>query len=453
MDFGFESRDFNVELEDVEVKRIKRFERIWRFSYGGSIAYHVLHEGVAYFGSMDSFVYAVDVRTGKMLWRFKTSGSNYGSVSNVHKGLICVPSYDHNVYCLETKTGKEKWRFNTGDKVFGTPLIYGDVVYFGSKSGYFYKVNLNDGSLVWRFKTSGDISSAPALYGKNVMIGSFDGNWYCLDSETGNEIWRFKTGGEVVVDRPAKIYNDVLYVTSHDSYLYALDAETGKEIWRVRTGKFGNNTSPELLEDTLILGSRDGYLFAFTLEGKEKWRFRAGGQLIIGTSIHNGRIYFGAEDGNFFCLDKNGNEIWRFRMGEGGSYDYPTFFNGMIVVASMDCHLYALDENTGKEIWRFETSSRQPSRAPPTHEQFEVALKKETHTDDAISEGKYKKKKEESVSLSDYQVESEYSSESEYKQKSDYDVEWLIFEGAMEDMIWSNSEDLKPNPLVNLKQN
>jgi len=454
MPFGFEgfnTSGFEAEIEDVEVKRVKKFERIWKFSYGGSVAYHVLHEGIAYFGSMDNFVYAVDVRTGKVVWKFKTGGSNYGSVSEVHEGLICVPSYDHNLYCLDAKTGEEKWRFNTGDKLFGTPVLEGNFVYFGSRNGCFYKLNLDDGSLVWKFKTGGDISSAATLYGKNVMTGSFDGYWYCLEKETGKEIWRFRTGGEVAVDRPAKIYKGVLYITSHDSCLYAIDADTGREIWKAKTGKFGNNTSPEILEDTLIFGSRDGYVFGFTLEGKEKWRFRTGGYLVIGTSIHKGKIYFGAEDGNFFCLDKEGKEIWNFRMGEGGSYDYPSFYNGMVIVASMDCHLYALDELTGKDIWRFETSSRQPSTAPPAHEQFEIVLKKETHVEDAISEERYKNKNEESLSLSDYQIESEYSTTSEYKQKSDYDVSLVMFGEIMEDKICHSSSKVSIRPVLTLR--
>ncbi|UCC91588.1 MAG: PQQ-like beta-propeller repeat protein, partial [Candidatus Aenigmatarchaeota archaeon] len=216
------------------------------------------------------------------------------------------------------------------------------------------------------------------------------------------------------------------------------------------TGKYGNNTSAELLEDTLILGSRDGYVFAFTMNGKEKWRFRTG-CIVIGTSIHNNRIYFGSEDGNFFCLDENGKEIWRFRFGEGGSYDYPSFFKGKVIVASMDCHLYVLNEETGEEIWRFATSIKQTARAPPPHEQFEVVLKKETHAEEYVPEEKYKKK-EETVSLSNYHVESEYSSESEYRQKSDYDIEWVLFEGVLEgEDIWtSDLKDLSPQIL---KQN
>jgi outer membrane protein assembly factor BamB len=430
---GFESSDFETELEDVEVKRIKKFERIWRWGFGGSVAYHVLDDGIAYFAAMDAFVYAVDSVTGKLLWKFKTGASNFGSVSNVYKGFICVPSYDHNVYCLNANSGKEMWRFNTGDKAFGAPVIDDDVAFFSSRNGFFFAANLNDGSILWRFKTGGEIGSAPVVYGKNVMIGSFDGYWYCLDRKTGKEEWRFKTGGEIIIDLPAKIHDGILYITSHDSYLYAINAETGKEIWRTKTGKYGNNTSVNLVGDKLISGSRDGYVFAFTKDGKEKWRFRTGG-IVIGTSVHKNRIYFGSEDGNFHCIDADGKEIWRFRFGEGGSYDYPSFFNGMVIVGSMDCHVYALNEDTGEEVWRFETSSKQHAIGPPPHEQFEHVIKKETHIEDAISDEKYKSREVRTVSLSDYHFRNDYATTSEYKQKSDYDAQLVNFDEVLESL-------------------
>ncbi len=80
-----------------------------------------------------------------------------------------------------------------------------------------------------------------------------------------------------------------------------------------------------------------------------------------------------------------------------------------------------------------------------------MEVKKETHTEDAVSEEKYKsKKEEETVSLSDYHITSEYSSGSEYKQKSDYDTSFVMFEGVMEcEELWtSDLKALSPQSLM-----
>ena len=92
------------------------------------------------------------------------------------------------------------------------------------------------------------------------------------------------------------------------------------------------------------------------------------------------------------------------------------------------------------------------SYLPPVHAVFSAEIKKETHTEDAISEDRYKsKKKGEAVSLSDYHVASEYSSTSEYKQKSEYDTSFVMFEGEMQvEVMWISDLIAKQ---MNLKQN
>jgi hypothetical protein len=228
-----------------------------------------------------------------------------------------------------------------------------------------------------------------------------------------------------------------------------LDFETGKELWRFRTGKYGNSSSPIYYEGFLYHGTRDGIMYCLTLDGKEIWRFRCGEAMDCGIG-YNGMFLFCNGDGFFYSLDaKNGKELWRFRTGTV-NYHFPTVWNGKIYFSSMDCHLYVIDL-TGKEIWRFSTSTLKESEIPPTYSAWETEIKKETHIDEAVKESKYKKKKEESVSLSDYQIESEYEMTSEYKQKSDYDTNFVIFEGIMEvEDLWIS--DLKVSKLLTLTQ-
>lgn len=256
-------------------------------------------------------------------------------------------------------------------------------------------------------------------------------------------------GAEILNEQYNLVHNGKVYFASFDNYLYAVDIETGKEVWRFRTGKYGNSVGPEIMGDKLIHGSRDGNLFAINPEtGEELWRFKAEMGIFSGILIHENRIYFGCEDGNLYVLDSEGKELWRFRTG-GYVYHYPAVWNQTLYFGSWDCHLYAVDLNTHKELWRFATSDSTPAYMPPSRSMFEVRISKETHIEEPVSEDKYKKKKGETVSLSDYHVESEYSTESEYKQKSEYGVGFIMFEHILEteEIIWS-SENLKPKTLT-----
>ncbi len=404
MDIGFETfesgfSDFDVDVEEVLVKKTGKYDRIWRVGKGGSVCYHSSHDRYVYFGAMDSYVYKIDCVTGKELWRFRTGGKIGTNHAVVHR----------------------------------------EMVYVGSQDGYLYCIDSTKGKLIWRFKTGDEISSTPVVHENNVFIGSFDGYFYCIDTGTGQEIWRIRTGDNIQMDEPPLVYNGMIFVTSFDNYLRAINIETGKEVWRFKTGKYGHATGPKAWNGILYQGSRDGFFYALNMNGGELWRFKTGG-VTLGFGVLNNQIYITSEDGNLYCLSPEGNELWRFKTG-GGIYDHPTFYKGKIYFGSWDCNFYCVDSLTREESWRFETSSRVPAPVPPAKEQFTVEIKKETTFEEAESEDKYKKKKEKTVSLSDYHVKSEYHVESEYRQKSDYDTSFVMFEDVMEEITWIS--DLK----------
>jgi outer membrane protein assembly factor BamB len=444
MDFGFEgfeSAGLDVELEDIEVKRTKKFDRMWGVGFGGSINNGIrLVDGITYFGAMDSYVYAVDVTTGREVWRFKTSDGICESTPAVANGVLYIGSFDHRLYALDTKTGKFIWSFRTGGMIDASPEVSEGIVYFGSKDGNVYAVDCVTGNEVWRFRTGDEIASAPTVYGGMVFNGSFDKNFYCLDKETGKEIWRFRTGGEIHNDRPFLAREGRIYFTSFDSHLYCADVQTGKEIWRFKTGKYGNAGSPAYHDGIVYHGSRDGIFYAIDDEsGKELWRFRTERDESIDAIplIHNNRIYIGAGDSNFYCLDMSGREVWRYR-ASFSIFTSAAIFGNAILFTSMDCHLYALDLDTGEERWRFATSTLSISRLPPPYESFRLEVSKSGVVDHFDVKEKYKKGKSEVVSLSDYHVSSEYATTSEYKQKSDYDVQLVII-GEVSEMLSNNT--------------
>ena len=76
--------------------------------------------------------------------------------------------------------GVEQWRFETGNKIWSMPVVYEDVVYFGSLDHNVYAVSLKDtGSLragdeMWRFETDGAVAATPLVMNGRVYIGSFD---------------------------------------------------------------------------------------------------------------------------------------------------------------------------------------------------------------------------------------------------------------------------------------
>jgi polyvinyl alcohol dehydrogenase (cytochrome) len=77
---------------------------------------------------------ALDVATGNILWQTAdpTAGTiDTGSVS-VANGVMYAGSYSGQMYALDTKTGKILWNFASGGSVIDGPSIVDGVLYWGS---------------------------------------------------------------------------------------------------------------------------------------------------------------------------------------------------------------------------------------------------------------------------------------------------------------------------------
>ncbi|GEM_PF-2511961 len=132
---------------------------LWKFQADDGVGVmrgytHV--EGLVYFGAQKFF--AVDVRSGRKAWDFQGADRCGDVPPPYHNGTIFVGCYDGNMYALNAKTGKKIFAFRTGGPTISPPVIDNDVLYFGSTDTYLYALDLSKGKAIWTFKTG----AAPA---------------------------------------------------------------------------------------------------------------------------------------------------------------------------------------------------------------------------------------------------------------------------------------------------
>jgi eukaryotic-like serine/threonine-protein kinase len=170
--FGCESGDFYAVNFRGEMK--------WRFSAKRGITSSPwVHDNVVYFTSMDSYLYALDAKTGWSIWRYKMEKGSVVSPAYA-EGIIFCGSADGNIYGIDTRSAKELWRFKTEHQVSGSPIIYKDAVYCGSVDGKLYCLEYRTGRLRWKFETKGPIMGSPMVYDDIVYVGSADHFIYAL---------------------------------------------------------------------------------------------------------------------------------------------------------------------------------------------------------------------------------------------------------------------------------
>jgi outer membrane protein assembly factor BamB len=340
----------------------------WAFKTAGPVVSSpTVVGGVAYVGSDDQQLYAVDLATGKEKWKFATGGP-VRSTPAVVAGVIFVGSYDGVFYAVDAATGKEKWKFAMpGEKKFeakgmhgclpraqimpdfwdlylSSPAVADGVIYFGSGDGNCYALDAATGKLMWKFETKDVVHSSPAVVNGLVYFGSWDTYLYAVDAKTGQEKWKFKTGEDPVkynqtgIQSSPAVVDGVVYFGCRDSNVYALDAATGQEKWKYKTTWV--NASPAVVDGAVYFGtSIPAFFIALDARtGQERYKFDAHVPVFSSPAIAGGLAYFGSFSGKLYAVKlKGGTAVWEFQtesskknapdlLAADGTINYPAVF-------------------------------------------------------------------------------------------------------------------------------
>ncbi len=245
--------------------------------------------GLVYIGAYDGVMYAYNQTTGALVWSTKVGGS-IGSSPLVHDGLVYVsvetPEPNGHLSVLDAASGQEIWRDDAPtDHPHSSVSLDPEtgILVFGANDGVLYAYNITTRSLAWTYQTGDAIKGPVLVAGGSVFFGSWDHHVYRV-SLGGELLWRYRTGNAVMSGPGLDPNGGTLYIGSHDNRLYALDAQTGEPRWTYETG--GRViSSPTVLEDGVLAGSYDGYLYALTHDGMPMWRYQLAGRVTSSPAI------------------------------------------------------------------------------------------------------------------------------------------------------------------------
>ena len=163
------------------------------------------------FGSKDSddSVYALNATTGALVWRYRTSSRadlDVGAAPTISapgqnrfsQGVVYVTGKDKIVYALNLTTGSVIWKYtlaySTNADVSGSSLV-GNRLYVSSGTGV-YALNALTGALVWHALPTAAFNASPAVTGPSgsrvLLIGDLSGNLYALALSNGATLWTQK---------------------------------------------------------------------------------------------------------------------------------------------------------------------------------------------------------------------------------------------------------------------
>src|SRR5919202_1792921 len=348
-------------LDQITTENVVRMTPAWVFSFSphglhaGQSTYAfenspIVVDGVMYISGWDGWVWALDAKTGQLLWQYKHAIPFDTSLccGNVNRGVavangkVFVCTLNAHVLALDATNGACIWDVTSGDVRAGesltvAPLVVKDRVVVGSSGGEFGvrghldAYDMETGERVWRCYTipkPGEPGSetwpqegeAWTRGGANGWItGTFDPETNLLYWGTGNPAPDFD--GEV---RPGD--------NLHTDSVIAVDADTGEIRWHYQCTPHGQVT-PRIYPEA----EGEEVHFYPGPAGAKEWTHAAYSQ-------KTGLFYVPVQD--------TGATVARRRREFKESIPY---WGAAVVVDAEDLagSVTAFDPSTGQEVWRW----------------------------------------------------------------------------------------------------
>jgi alcohol dehydrogenase (cytochrome c) len=236
----------------------------------------LLVDGILYFTVPDN-IWAVDARSGHMIWRYNKPTSQGEHIGNrglaMYKGSLFFSAPDAHLVSLNAKDGSVRWKVEVGDVTKGywtsmAPLIVGNHVLIGvsgdfdNLSGYIRSIDPETGLTQWQW------DSTPPAGTPNQTTGGMTWMTGTYDPDLNLVYWG--TGNPTPVLNGSTRPGDDLYTCS----IVALNPDTGKLVWAFQPSPHDTHDwdaveTPVLVDGDfhgepkkmLMQTSRNGYFF------------------------------------------------------------------------------------------------------------------------------------------------------------------------------------------------
>ena len=177
-----------------------------------------------------------------------------------------------------------------------------DLLGAGQKSGIFYSVSADDGTVVWQTPLG-----PSGILGGMAWGSAYDGKrFYTSNANSSSRPWTFKSGG-----------------SARSGFWSAVDGATGQIVWETAGTPAATGTNPASVSSAngvVFGGLQSGMMYAFDgATGKTLWSFKAAGGVIAGPAIVDGTVYWGSGAGQFGASSPS-SALYAFAVtGAGGA--------------------------------------------------------------------------------------------------------------------------------------
>ncbi|SHG19097.1 outer membrane protein assembly factor BamB family protein [Pedobacter caeni] len=310
-------------------------------------------------------VTALDAKTGKIAWHYKTRNSVKHAISYDGGTILCT-DMEGFTYALKASTGTLIWKKDLGMKSLPGYVSGGIAekgIYYTGSGAYFQALEVATGKTLWinkEWKGGEGTPEKMTIAGEVIITGS---NWQSLfghDRKTGKLLWERKDDGLRFRSSTGVYQNGKLYITGLNTLLI-IDPLTGKNIDKVEAAyEFKVMATPLITDKYVVMPTAKNGVVAYDLKTlKEVWNRPTGNALVYSAPYtgpesgtvestvvkHGNQLLFGASDGYFYMVNEDsGMVLQKLNLGAPVFAD-PVVVGNEVFVADFAGNVYTVKIN------------------------------------------------------------------------------------------------------------
>ncbi len=236
---------------DAEVRERVANREKWRIPVDGAIWGGItVVNNIAYFGTLQSTLYAVDLSDDeslvsnpldRILWQFKSDGAIPGT-PHVTDSTVYFGTLSDSVYAVDKAHRRQnpnsnvlnqstEWVFDAGGWVWAEPLLQDGVVYVAALPGEIFALNADSGQQIWGgpAEVGNEIVAQPAIFESNrgpaLAVASGEGDITVVTLADGSIGGLIDTDGRGMKSSPV-VGDDVIFVHTDSGQLRQYQPDT-----------------------------------------------------------------------------------------------------------------------------------------------------------------------------------------------------------------------------------
>jgi outer membrane protein assembly factor BamB len=220
--------------------------------------------------------------------------------------------------------------------------------------------------LAWKFGGNALLEFPATIWGNNLYLLDDGATVKRVNIKTGKQIWKRHMGTckgcGLSASTPSldvkhkELFVSVLSLTGSTigavgGELAAVSMRSGKTLWRFPVSS-GSESSPMIVGNSVYFGDQAGTEYSLNIKtGHENWSVATDGSIKAGAAYYGGKLYFGTYGGSFYAVNaRSGRVAWSASPG-GEFYSTPAIAYGHVYVGNNDDDVYAFDLSNGAVAW------------------------------------------------------------------------------------------------------